>query len=286
MQPVSPSISLRGSLMDFHQSCVMGILNLTPDSFHDGGVWNGTAQAVERAGQMLSEGADILDLGAQSTRPGAQHVGASEEWSRLGPVLDALKQGHPEAIVSVDTFHAEVAQRALDHGADIINDVSGGDADPLMWDVVAKARAPYVMMHMQGVPASMQDAPSYDDVVEDVLQALHTKLFRAYDAGLSDVILDVGFGFGKTVAHNYQLLDALPQFQALGCPILVGVSRKSMISKVLDVPSEGALNGSTALHAWAVDRGAHLLRVHDVVEAREVIQLHKAMRDSRTSSPQ
>ena len=261
----------------------MGILNLTPDSFHDGGVWNDTGRAVAQAERMLQDGADILDLGAQSTRPGAALVGADEEWARLSPVLAALKQSHPDALLSIDTFHASVAQRALDAGADLINDVSGGDADPEMWKVVADARAPYVMMHMQGTPATMQVNPTYSDVVSEVYQNLQTKLFRAYDAGVTDVIADVGFGFGKTVAHNYALLDALPEFLALECPVLVGVSRKSMIQKVLRTDSDGALNGTTALHAWAVDRGAHLLRAHDVAEAVEVVKLHQALRESRTS---
>lgn len=283
MQVLSPSISVRGSLRSFHQTWVMGILNLTPDSFHDGGAWNDTGRAVAQAGRMLKDGANILDLGAQSTRPGAEQVGADEEWARLSPVLAALKQSHPGALLSIDTFHASVAQRALDAGADLINDVSGGDADPEMWKVVADACAPYVMMHMQGTPATMQANPTYSDVVSEVYQNLQTKLFRAYDAGVTDVIADVGFGFGKTVAHNYALLDALPEFLALDCPVLVGVSRKSMIQKVLRTDSDGALNGTTALHAWAVDRGAHLLRVHDVAEAVEVVKLHQALRESRTS---
>ena len=283
MQVLSPSISVRGSLRSFHQTWVMGILNLTPDSFHDGGAWNDTGRAVAQAERMLQDGADILDLGAQSTRPGAALVGADEEWARLSPVLAALKQSHSDALLSIDTFHASVAQRALDAGADLINDVSGGDADPEMWKVVAAARAPYVMMHMQGTPATMQANPTYKDVVSDVYQNLQTKLFRAYDAGITDVVADVGFGFGKTIAHNYALLDALPEFLALECPLLVGVSRKSMIQKVLGTDSDGALNGTTALHAWALDRGAHLLRVHDVAQAVEVVKLHNALRESRTS---
>ena len=180
----------------------MGILNLTPDSFHDGGAWNDTGRALAQAERMIREGADILDLGAQSTRPGAEQVGADKEWARLSPVLNALRNAHPGALLSIDTFHASVARRALDAGADLINDVSGGDADPEMWKVVADARAPYIMMHMQGTPATMQANPTYTDVVSDVYQNLQTKLFRAYDSGITDVIADVGFGFGKTVAHN------------------------------------------------------------------------------------
>ena len=283
MHLVTPSITLRGSLVSFHQPWVMGILNLTPDSFHDGGAWNKSAAALGQAERMLDEGADVLDLGAQSTRPGAEMLGTDAEWQRLEPVLVALKRDHPNAILSVDTFHAEVARRALVEGADIINDVSGGSADPNMWNVVAQARAPYVLMHMQGTPATMQDNPTYDDVVHDVLTHLQRRVHAAYQAGVTDVIADVGFGFGKTVRHNYALLDALDQFQELQCPILAGVSRKSMIQRVLETDSQHALNGTTALHAWALDRGTHILRVHDVAEAKEAVILHQALVQSRTS---
>ena len=196
----------------------MGILNLTPDSFHDGGAWDKPSAALGQAERMLDEGADVLDLGAQSTRPGAEVLGAEAEWQRLEPVLVALQRDHPDAILSVDTFHAEVARRALAEGADIINDVSGGDADPDMWKVVAQARAPYVLMHMQGTPATMQDNPTYDDVVHEVVTHLQRRVHAAYQAGVADVIADVGFGFGKTVKHNYALLDALDQFQELAVP--------------------------------------------------------------------
>ena len=286
MHVVTPSITLRGSVVSFHQPWVMGILNLTPDSFHDGGAWNNPAAALGQAERMLDEGADMLDLGAQSTRPGAEVLGPEAEWQRLEPVLVALKKAQPDAIVSVDTFHAEVARRALAEGADVINDVSGGDADPDMWAVVAQARAPYVLMHMQGTPTTMQDNPTYDDVVHEVVTHLQRRVHAAYQAGVTDVVADVGFGFGKTVAHNYALLDALDQFHELQCPLLAGVSRKSMIQKVLGVDSQRALNGTTALHAWALDRGAHILRVHDVAEAKEAVALHQALVQSRIPDAQ
>ena len=260
----------------------MGILNLTPDSFHDGGAWERPVAALGQAERMLNEGADVLDLGAQSTRPGAAMLGLEAEWQRLEPVLVSLKKAQPGAILSVDTFCAEVARRALEEGADMINDVSGGDADPDMWAVVAQARAPYVLMHMQGTPATMQDNPTYDDVVHEVVTHLQRRVHAAYQAGVTDVVADVGFGFGKTVAHNYALLDALDQFHELQCPLLAGISRKSMIQKVLGVDSQRALNGTTALHAWALDRGAHILRVHDVAEAKEAVTLHQALVQSRT----
>ena len=282
MHVVTPSITLRGSVVNFHQPWVMGILNLTPDSFHDGGAWERPVAALGQAERMLNEGADVLDLGAQSTRPGAAMLGLEAEWQRLEPVLVSLKKAQPGAILSVDTFCAEVARRALEEGADMINDVSGGDADPDMWAVVAQARAPYVLMHMQGTPATMQDNPTYDDVVHEVVTHLQRRVHAAYQAGVTDVVADVGFGFGKTVAHNYALLDALDQFHELQCPLLAGVSRKSMIQKVLGVDSQRALNGTTALHAWALDRGAHILRVHDVAEAKEAVTLHQALVQSRT----
>ncbi|MGB1055657.1 MAG: dihydropteroate synthase [Flavobacteriales bacterium] len=282
MHVVTPSITLRGSVVNFHQPWVMGILNLTPDSFHDGGAWERPVAALGQAERMLNEGADVLDLGAQSTRPGAAILGPEAEWQRLEPVLVSLKKAQPGAILSVDTFCAEVARRALKEGADMINDVSGGDADPDMWAVVAQARAPYVLMHMQGTPATMQDNPTYDDVVHEVVTHLQRRVHAAYQAGVTDVVADVGFGFGKTVAHNYALLDALDQFHELQCPLLAGISRKSMIQKVLGVDSQRALNGTTALHAWALDRGAHILRVHDVAEAKEAVTLHQALVQSRT----
>ena len=209
-------------------------------------------------------------------------LGPEAEWQRLEPVLVSLKKAQPDAILSVDTFCAEVARRALEEGADMINDVSGGDADPGMWQVLAQARAPYVLMHMQGTPTTMQDNPTYNDVVHEVVTHLQRRVHAAYQAGVTDVVADVGFGFGKTVAHNYALLDALDQFHELKCPLLAGVSRKSMIQKVLGVDSQHALNGTTALHAWALDRGAHILRVHDVAEANEAVALHQALVESRT----
>ena len=260
MQVLSPSISVRGSLRSFHQTWVMGILNLTPDSFHDGGAWNDTGRAVAQAERMLREGADVLDLGAQSTRPGAEQVGADEEWTRLSPVLIALRNAHPDALLSIDTFHASVARRALDAGADLINDVSGGDADPEMWKVVADARAPYVMMHMQGTPETMQAKPTYNDVVSDVYQkppnqALPRLRRRRHRC-------DCGRGLWVWQDGGAQLRPA-GRPAGIACaamPVLVGVSRKVHDPESPRCSSDDALNGSTTLHAWAVDRGAHPAR--------------------------
>jgi dihydropteroate synthase len=283
MQVVSPSISVRGSLVSFHQPWVLGIVNVTPDSFHDGGKNLAPDQAVLAANSMIDRGADALDVGAQSTRPGAPQVGAEEEWRRLEPVLRAIRADHPEVPLSIDTYHASVAARAIHAGADIINDVSGGAADPRMWPVVAEAGVPYILMHMQGTPETMQNNPTYDNVLTDILSYLTSQRRAALDAGIADVIIDVGFGFGKSVAHNFALLRDLEAFQRIGAPILVGVSRKSMIQRVLEVDSQHALNGTTALHAWALDRGAHVLRVHDVLEARQAVLLHQAMKTSHAT---
>ena len=275
MQTPTSSLFMPGSAEGFHEPCIMGILNVTPDSFHDGGKHNSLDAAVAQASRMLEEGADVLDLGAQSTRPGAEQVGAEEEWRRLAPVLRAIQDKHPNTVLSIDTFHPIVAERALQKGAHWINDVTGGNET--MWQVVADADCPYVMMHMQGTPATMQQNPTYDDVVQDILTALGGRVKQATACGVRKIILGVGFGFGKTVAHNYALLQSLDAFRALQRPLLVGVSRKSMIQKVLNVSSDEALNGTTALHAWALDRGAQILRVHDVREAREVRDLHRAL---------
>ena len=233
---------------------------------------------------MRAAGADILDVGGQTTKPGAIELGADEEWSRIHPVLEGLLEAEPDCRISVDTFHASVAQRALELGAAMINDVTGG-RDPEMWPVVADFGAPYCLMHMQGTPATMQDHPQYDDVVDSVYAYLDERLHAAREAGLSDVLLDPGFGFGKTIAHNYALLEGLDRLQALGAPLLVGLSRKSMIWKPLGSHPEHALNGTTALHAWAIERGAHVLRVHDVVEAREILVLHALMRENKLLTP-
>ena len=275
MQTPTSSLFMSGSAEGFHEPCIMGILNVTPDSFYDGGKHNSLDAAVAQASRMVEEGADVLDLGAQSTRPGAEQVGAEEEWRRLAPVLRAIQDKHPNTVLSIDTFHPIVAERALQEGAHWINDVTGGNET--MWQVVADADCPYVMMHMQGTPATMQQNPTYDDVVQDILTALDERVKQATACGVRKIILDVGFGFGKTVAHNYALLQSLDAFRALQRPLLVGVSRKSMIQKVLNVSSDEALNGTTALHAWALDRGAQILRVHDVREAREVRDLHRAL---------
>ena len=260
---------------------IMAILNCTPDSFYDGGRFNAIDSAIERGLKLLADGADILDIGGQSTRPGAAKIDAEEEWKRIGAVIQGIINRRPDAWISVDTFHAEIARRALDFGAAMINDVSSGTLDPAMFRVVAQYNTPLVLMHMQGTPKTMQDAPHYEDPVEDVYRWLENRVNAAHEAGIQDVIVDVGFGFGKSLEDNYALLAGLDRFLELEVPILVGLSRKSMIWKALDGTPETALNGTTATHAWALERGAHILRVHDVIAAKETVALHAMLRPRR-----
>jgi dihydropteroate synthase len=250
----------------------MGILNATEDSFFPGSLVS-AASAVDRAGRMLEEGADFLDIGGQSTRPGSRALDAAEETDRVLPVLEALLQHFPGVLLSVDTYHSGVARAAVEAGAVMVNDVSAGHLDPGMIATVASLRVPYVAMHLRGTPQTMQDDPYYDDVTGEVFAYLAEATRRATDAGIMDVIVDPGFGFGKTSAHNFRLLGELDRLAILGRPILVGLSRKSMIYKTLGTTAEQALNGTTALHMAALLSGAHILRVHDVAPAREVVRL-------------
>lgn len=250
----------------------MGILNATPDSFHDGGQHNEPEAAAERALAMFEAGASIIDIGGQSSRPGAQRIDADEEASRVIPVIKAIRK-QCDIFISVDTFYSSVARASIDEGADIINDISAGDLDSAMIDFVTENQVPYILMHMKGNPESMQKEPTYENVVGEVFTYLHDKVSLLRSRGHCDHIVDPGFGFGKTLAHNYKLMAELNQFSILNCPILVGVSRKSMINKLLDISSKDALNGTTALHVLALERGANILRVHDVGEAIEAVKI-------------
>ena len=261
--------------LDLSGPVVMGILNLTPDSFYDGGKYQVPQEAMMRAEQMLEEGAAILDLGAVSTRPGSTQPTVEEEWERLRPVLEEVRGAFPSTLISVDTYRAEIAQRAADRGANIINDVSGGNLDPRMYMTIAKNSLAYVCMHMQGTPETMQKNPEYNDVVREVTTFFAEKTKALHNAGVENVILDPGFGFGKEVHHNYQLLKHLDSFCRFEKPLLAGVSRKSMITKLLDVRKENALNGTTAVHMVALANGANILRVHDVKEAVECINIRR-----------
>lgn len=251
----------------------MGILNTTEDSFYDGGKYHTIDSALIRCEKMLNEGAQIIDIGGQSTRPGAEIHSEESEIRATAPVIEALLKRFPECIISIDTFRSHVALKAFEAGAAMINDVSAGDDDPEMLKTVSKLQVPYIAMHKKGLPKSMQENPQYHDVCTEVMNYLDAKLSLYTELGINDVIVDPGFGFGKTTEHNYQLLKHLNLFHALGRPILVGLSRKSMVCKVLSVNPENALNGSTSLHTLALLQGAHILRVHDVKEAVECIKL-------------
>ena len=277
MRDITYIDKFREGLRNFHKSAdvgIMGILNVTPDSFYDGGINFSVETAVAAGLKMKRDGADIVDIGGASSRPGAQSVSASEEWSRVEPVLNGLLDSAPEMNISIDTYRAEVAHKAVKAGAVLINDISAGSLDPELLYAVGEANVPYVLMHMHGRPDNMQIDPRYGDVVSEVKAWFKMKISELSQAGVKDVILDPGFGFGKRQEDNYALLNNLCEFSELDLPVLVGTSRKSMIYNALDCQPSEALNGTTATHAWALERGASLLRVHDVREAREVVVLH------------
>lgn len=272
------TMNLRGKLVELQRPWVMGILNVTPDSFYaDSRTPMAEPERIaQRVRQMLAEGADIIDVGAYSSRSGADDISPLEEMRRLEVALSTVREVAPEVYVSVDTFRSEVARQCVEHfGVDLINDISGGVLDRAMPKVVARLGVPYIIMHMKGNPETMQMAPEYQDVVAEVLEFLARQQQRFFDAGGKDVIIDPGFGFGKTLLHNYRLMDSLEDFHELHAPLLVGVSRKSMIYKLLETTPQEALNGTTVLHTIAMMKGAHFLRVHDVqaaVEARTLVE--------------
>ncbi|MFZ4633305.1 MAG: dihydropteroate synthase [Saprospiraceae bacterium] len=269
-------------MLDWSTPTVMGILNTTPDSFYDGGRYSGVNEALARVERMLAEGAGIIDVGGASSRPGADTVPEQAETMRVVPVVEAIHRRFPEVLISVDTWRAGVAAAAVEAGARMVNDISAGAFDPALYPTLAElnrqASIYYVLMHMQGTPATMQLNPQYDDVVTEVLDFFLIKLHELRQLGLHDVVLDPGFGFGKTVEHNFTLLRQLFDFHiATGRPVLAGISRKSMICKVLGVKPEEALNGTTALHMVALQHGARILRAHDVKEAVETVKLWRVL---------
>ena len=252
---------------------IMGILNVTPDSFFDGGKHDSISRAIEKAIQLKNDGATIIDIGGQSTRPNATLIAAAEELDRIATVIEGIRNFDKRIIISVDTFYSHVGKHAIALGADIINDVSAGEMDDAMMQTVADLQVPYMMMHMQGTPSTMQLAPSYSKVSQEVYQYLENKMIAAKQLGIQQLIIDPGFGFGKTTAHNFELFANLEKFQDLQTPLLVGISRKGMIYKTLGIQAAAALNGTSALHMAALQKGANILRVHDVKEAKEVITL-------------
>jgi dihydropteroate synthase len=256
---------------------VMGILNVTPDSFYAGSRSNSEKDILSRVEKMISDGMDILDLGGQSTRPGAIYISAEEELSRVLPVLISIRKEFPSLKISIDTFYSGVASACLKEGAHWINDVSGGRIDANLWNVVSEFQCNYVLMHSRGDSSNMKELANYENVVEEVHSYFQTEIEKLNQAGISKIILDLGFGFAKNKEHNFELLQNLNRFKSFGLPLLVGVSRKKMIQQALGTTAEESLNGTTALNAFALDRGANILRVHDVLEAKQAVELYSTL---------
>lgn len=273
-------MNIRGILMDLTTPRVMGIINVTPDSFYSKSRLSEEAEIVAVAAGMLEHGADILDVGGYSSRPGAGEISVEEERSRTINAIKAISREFPEVIISIDTFRSDIAIEAvLEYGAAMVNDISGGEADPLMFRAIRRLNVPYVLMHMQGVPGTMQKNPVYDDVVADILKWFGERLHKLQSMGVKDIIIDPGFGFGKTRAHNFEMLRRLKEFSVAGMPVMVGMSRKSMIWKTLGINPEEALAGTIALNTVALLNGADILRVHDVKEAVETVKLISRLRN-------
>lgn len=253
----------------------MGILNVTPDSFFDGGKYSSNNEIVAQAGKMITEGATIIDIGGQSTRPNAQTISIEEELTRVIPIIELIHKEFSETIISIDTFRSEVAKKAVGAGASIVNDISGGNLDERMFATIGELNVPYVLMHLQGTPETMQQNPTFENVVKDVRSFFLNKIQLLNEAGVKDIILDVGFGFGKNTSHNYSLLKHLNDLKIFDLPIVAGLSRKSMINSVLKTTPANALNGTTVLNTIALINGVTILRVHDVKEAKQAIELIK-----------
>lgn len=282
MFPEKPRyINAGGRLIDLSFPRVMGILNITPDSFYAGSRFNSEKEILSAATKMLEDGADILDVGGYSSRPGAKDISVEEESTRVLKAIKMINREFPDAIISIDTFRSFIAREAVvECGAHMINDISGGEADTSMFETVGKLNVPYILMHMKGVPRTMHIKPVYEDIVSDILKWFGERIYMLNSAGLKDIIIDPGFGFGKTIDNNFELLRRLGDFSITGLPLLAGISRKSMIWKTLNISSEEALNGTTALNAIALTNGADILRVHDVKEAVQAVKLFKKMKDS------
>jgi len=274
------TINCKGTLIDLKKPKVMGILNVTPDSFYDGGRFKDEASILKQTEKLLNEGATFIDLGAYSSRPNAPNISEEEELRRILPVVDLLINNFPEVYLSIDTFRSKVARRCLENGAAMINDISAGNLDPNMIPTISEFKVPYVMMHMKGNPQNMTQQIQYDKLLEDVLYYLSKKVARAKSFGINDIILDPGFGFAKNTFQSFSILKHLNLFKTFGLPILVGLSRKSMIYKTLGISANEALNGTTVLNTYALTQGANILRVHDVKEAVECIELLEALKQA------
>ncbi|WP_222984790.1 dihydropteroate synthase [Flagellimonas meishanensis] len=272
------TLNCKGELIDLSTPKVMGILNLTPDSFYDGGKYKNEASILSQVEKMIKDGATFIDMGAYSSRPGAEHIPEATEMKRMLPIVELILDNFPTALISIDTFRSKLASACLERGAAMINDISAGNLDPKMFDTVAQFQVPYIMMHLKGTPQSMQKEAHYDNLIKDLLFYFSQKMHEATSKRINDVIIDPGFGFAKTTAQNYTLLNHLDMFQSLEVPILIGLSRKSMIYKILQSSPQEALNGTTALHTVALLKGANILRAHDVKEAAECIALVETLK--------
>lgn len=271
---MSYTINCKGKLVDLSTPQVMGVLNVTPDSFYAGSRMQTAEEIASRARQILDEGGSIIDVGAYSSRPNAEHISAEVEKQRLKNGLEIIRRNHPDAVISVDTFRADIAEWCVEeYGVDIINDIAAGQMDERMFTTVARLGVPYIMMHMQGTPQSMQQHPHYENLEREVFLYFAERIQQLRDLGARDLILDPGFGFGKTLEHNYELMERMDDFKIFDLPVLVGISRKSMIYKLLGCTPQEALNGTTVLNTVALMKGANILRVHDVAQAVEAVRI-------------
>lgn len=267
------SINCNGTLIDVSAPKVMGILNITPDSFFDGGAYNNETAIISQVKKMLNDGAAFIDIGGYSSRPGAKHISEEEELSRIIPAIKLLIREFPNILISADTFRSTVAEQCIHNGACMINDISAGSMDTAMFSTISKLQVPYVIMHMQGTPQNMQSDPAYKNITQEIISYFSNEITELRSLGVNDIITDVGFGFGKTIAHNYELLKNLELFKSLDVPMLAGISRKSMVHKPLNITAKEALNATTSANTIALLNGANILRVHDVKEAAETIKI-------------
>ena len=274
------TINCNGKLIDLESPKIMGILNVTPDSFYDGGSYTDETSILRQTEAMLKQGATFIDVGAYSSRPGADDISEEEELRRIEPVIDLLRKNFPNSLISVDTFRSGVAKKCLEAGATMINDISGGDLDPEMFSIIAEFNVPFIMMHMRGTPQNMMENTQYENLINEIRFVFSEKIDKARKLKINDIIIDPGFGFSKTLSQNFQLLKYLDLLNTFEVPILVGLSRKSMIYKTLDTDAEHALNGTTALNMFALNKGANILRVHDVEQAVECVKLYEEIRTS------
>ena len=273
-------LNIKGSVLDLSIPKIMGVLNVTPDSFYDGGIYSSEKKILKQVEKMVLDGADIIDVGGYSSKPGATLITIEEEEKRVIPIIKLIYKTFKESIISVDTFRSEISEKSINAGASIINDISGGDLENNIYKIAGKYKTPYIIMHMRGNPSNMQNNPVYKNINYEIIKDLSKKIDLAQNNGVCDIIIDPGFGFGKTIEHNYQILNNLKLYKILDKPILVGISRKSMIYKLLKTEPSKALNGTTVLNTIALINGANILRVHDVKEAKEVIKLCSFLKEN------